>query len=117
MNGNRGCGRNVCHHLQRLNLNDYIILFTNLCACIFAIKIRVQKISQEQRKAHEGSKDENKSLEADLMDSLLGFSRLFKLLVELQKPIVGHNLLLDLMIMYNQFHEQLPSKFSLYCHY
>lgn len=50
------------------------------------------------------------------MDSLLGFSRLFKLLVELQKPIVGHNFLMDLMIMYSQFHEQLPSKFSLYYH-
>jgi hypothetical protein len=50
------------------------------------------------------------------MDSLLGFSRLFKLLVELKKPIVGHNLLLDLMIMYNQFHDQLPCKFSLYYH-
>ncbi|XP_021916008.1 pre-piRNA 3'-exonuclease trimmer-like isoform X2 [Zootermopsis nevadensis] len=71
--------------------------------------IRVQKISEEERKAREGSKDENESLEADLMDSLLGFSRLFKLLVELQKPIVGHNFLMDLMIMYSQFHEQLPS--------
>jgi hypothetical protein len=70
-----------------------------------------------QRKALEESKDEDKSLEADLMDSLLGFSRLFKVLVELQKPIVGHNLLLDLMIMYNQFHKQLPSKFCvfIYC--
>lgn len=91
-------------------------MYNNLCACYFEIQIRVQKISQEERKAREGSKDENESLEADLMDSLLGFSRLFKLLVELQKPIVGHNFLMDLMIMYSQFHEQLPSKFSLYYH-
>ena len=63
-----------------------------------------------QRKEYEENKEKDKSLEEDMLDSLLGFSRLFKLLVELQKPIVGHNLLLDLMLMYNQFHEQLPSK-------
>jgi hypothetical protein len=70
-----------------------------------------------QRKALEENKEKHKSLEEDMMDSLLGFSRLFKLLVELQKPIVGHNILLDLMIMYNQFHEQLPSKLNLFCLY
>jgi hypothetical protein len=63
-----------------------------------------------QRKEYEENKEKHKSLEEDMLDSLLGFSRLFKLLIELKKPIVGHNLLLDLMIMYNQFHEQLPSK-------
>lgn len=65
-----------------------------------------------QRKEYEENKDKDKSLEEDMLDSLLGFSRLFKLLVELKKPIVGHNILLDLMLMYNQFHEQLPSKLS-----
>jgi len=63
-----------------------------------------------ERKALEESKDRDGSLEAGMINSLLGFSRLFKLLVELRKPIVGHNLLLDLMIMYNQFHEPLPGK-------
>lgn len=65
-----------------------------------------------QRKEYEENKQKDKSLEEDMLDSLLGFSRLFKLLVELKKPIVGHNLLLDLMLMYKQFHEQLPSKLS-----
>jgi hypothetical protein len=65
-----------------------------------------------QRKALEENKEKHKTLEENVMDSLLGFSRLFKLLIELQKPIVGHNILLDLMIMYNQFYEQLPSKLN-----
>jgi len=65
-----------------------------------------------QRKEYEENKGKDKSLEEDMLDSLLGFTRLFKVLVELKKPIVGHNLLLDLMLMYNQFHEQLPSKLS-----
>lgn len=65
-----------------------------------------------QRKEYEENKEKDKSLEEDMLNSLLGFSRLFKLLVELKKPIVGHNILLDLMLMYNLFHEQLPSKLS-----
>lgn len=75
-------------------------------------QIQVKKISEVQRKEYEENKEKHKSLEEDMLDSLLGFSRLFKLLIELKKPIVGHNLLLDLMIMYNQFHEQLPTQFS-----
>jgi hypothetical protein len=65
-----------------------------------------------QRKALEEIEGKHRTLEETVMHSLLGFSRLFKLLVELKKPIVGHNILLDLMIMYNQFHEQLPSKLN-----
>lgn len=72
----------------------------------------MKKISEVQRKEYEENKEKDKSPEEDMLDSLLGFSRLFKLLVELKKPIVGHNVLLDLMLMYNQFHEQLPSKLS-----
>ncbi|PSN35310.1 Pre-piRNA 3'-exonuclease trimmer [Blattella germanica] len=67
-----------------------------------------------QRKSYEADRDKDTSLEDDVMDFLLGFSNIFKLLVELRKPIVGHNLLLDLMIMYNQFQEPLPTKFSVF---
>ncbi|XP_023704440.1 pre-piRNA 3'-exonuclease trimmer isoform X3 [Cryptotermes secundus] len=74
--------------------------------------IRVKKISHMQRKALEENEEQHKTLEETVMHSLLGFSRLFKLLTELKKPIVGHNILLDLMIMYNQFHEQLPTRLN-----
>lgn len=104
--------RKVQCKLQGLNLDGHILLFANLYAYIFTIQIRVKKISHIQRKALEENKEKHKTLEENVMDSLLGFSRLFKLLVELQKPIVGHNILLDLMIMYNQFYEQLPSKLN-----
>ncbi|XP_069669242.1 pre-piRNA 3'-exonuclease trimmer-like isoform X2 [Periplaneta americana] len=72
-------------------------------------RVRIEKVSENQRKILEENMNSDKSLEEDIMDSLLGFSRLFKLLTELKKPIVGHNLLVDLMIMYNQFHEHLPT--------
>lgn len=74
--------------------------------------IRVKKIALTQRKALEENEKRHKTLEETVVHSLLGFSRLFKLLVELQKPIVGHNILLDLMFMYKQFHEQLPTQLN-----
>ena len=82
--------------------------------------MRVEKISRQQRTIFDDDMHKDRSLEEDMMDSLLGFSRVFKLLVEMKKPIVGHNLLLDLMIMYNQFHEPLykhkiGEHFSAFC--
>lgn len=54
--------------------------------------------------------EEGQALDKALLDSFLGFSKVFKLLVELKKPIVGHNILLDLMYMYKLFYKPLPSK-------
>ncbi|KAJ9597777.1 hypothetical protein L9F63_011385 [Diploptera punctata] len=73
-------------------------------------KVSPNKVSQKQRDQFV----DDTSLEDDMMNSLLGFSRIFNLLLELRKPIVGHNLLLDLMIMYNQFHKPLPSQFGVF---
>uniref|UniRef100_A0A1E1XC80 Putative polya-specific ribonuclease parn-like domain-containing protein 1 n=1 Tax=Amblyomma aureolatum TaxID=187763 RepID=A0A1E1XC80_9ACAR len=50
--------------------------------------------------------------EAELGDAVLGFSRCFEALVSSGKPIVGHNMLLDLLMLYNQFCEPLPPSFA-----
>lgn len=49
--------------------------------------------------------------------SMLGFSQVFQLLVEHKKPLIGHNLLTDLLFMYKQFHQvsNLRLKFFTYC--
>lgn len=47
-----------------------------------------------------------------IRDSLLGFSRCFDTLVKSGKPLVGHNMLLDLLLLYNQFEEPLPTSYS-----
>ncbi|GFN95191.1 poly(a)-specific ribonuclease parn-like domain-containing protein 1, partial [Plakobranchus ocellatus] len=39
---------------------------------------------------------------------MLGFTRVFRLLMGLTTPIVGHNLLMDLIFMYEKFHQPLP---------
>lgn len=42
---------------------------------------------------------------------LLGFRRVFKLLTSLNKPIIGHNLMQDLMIIINNFEAPLPRSY------
>lgn len=58
------------------------------------------------------SKQQN--LEEELVDSLLGFTKVFRLLVSLKKPLVGHNLLSDLLLMYDNFYEPLPESYGMF---
>lgn len=68
------------------------------------------KIPPDSRKVLE--QEEGSILENVLIDSYIGFSKVFKLLVTLKKPIVAHNALLDLMFMYQQFYKPLPRMYN-----
>lgn len=46
----------------------------------------------------------------EIIDRLEGFSKVVKLMQEFKKPIVGHNMLLDIMLLYHQFVQELPCK-------
>ncbi|XP_045784102.1 pre-piRNA 3'-exonuclease trimmer-like [Maniola jurtina] len=50
-------------------------------------------------------------LEDNLMSCLLGFSQIIDLLATHQKPIIGHNNFLDLVLLHNQFIGPLPKKY------
>lgn len=52
------------------------------------------------------------TLEDDLMSNLLGFSQIIALLADSQKPIVGHNIFLDTVLLHNQFIGPLPNQYS-----
>jgi len=56
--------------------------------------------------------EEGSILEDALLDSYIGFSKVFKLLVNLKKPIIGHNIFLDLMFMHQQFYKPLPRTYD-----
>ncbi|KAK7871876.1 hypothetical protein R5R35_006456 [Gryllus longicercus] len=73
--------------------------------------VQVKKVSTVNRKCLQDNEEES-ILQENLVKHFLGFSRIFKLLTELQTPIVGHNLLLDLMLMYNQFYKPLPESYT-----
>lgn len=61
--------------------------------------------SDEASKGREPSEEE-------LRNALLGFSRCFEALVASGKPIVGHNVLMDLLLFYHQFCEPLPKSYA-----
>jgi poly(A)-specific ribonuclease len=66
----------------------------------------VEKMSKDVRKIRELAFKDAEDEEA--FNTLLGFSRFMRLLVDKRVPVVGHNLLLDLMMMFQQFIEPLP---------
>ncbi|XP_073983042.1 pre-piRNA 3'-exonuclease trimmer-like isoform X2 [Rhodnius prolixus] len=70
-------------------------------------RIIVKHVTKEDRRIHELNDDDPASTE-NLIKSLLGFTEVFKLLMKSKKPLVGHNLLYDLLIMYHQFYQDLP---------
>ncbi|VVC45143.1 Ribonuclease H-like domain,Ribonuclease CAF1 [Cinara cedri] len=52
-----------------------------------------------------------KKLKQSLFDKKMGIKYLLKLLLELKKPLIGHNCGLDLLILCNQFFQPLPDNF------
>lgn len=68
------------------------------------------KVPPESRKILE--KEEGCILENVLLESYIGFSKVFKLLVSLKKPIVAHNSFLDFMFMHQQFYKPLPRMYN-----
>ncbi|XP_011156770.2 pre-piRNA 3'-exonuclease trimmer isoform X2 [Solenopsis invicta] len=68
--------------------------------------ITVIKVPPESRRMLE--QEEGSILENVLLESYIGFSKVFKLLVTLKKPIIAHNPLLDFMFMHQQFYKPLP---------
>ncbi|KPJ06242.1 Poly(A)-specific ribonuclease PARN-like domain-containing protein 1 [Papilio machaon] len=54
------------------------------------------------------------TLEKNLIDKLLGFSNIIQLLVQYKKPIIGHNIFMDLLLLHNQFIGPLPKKYSIF---
>jgi hypothetical protein len=69
-------------------------------------KIIVEKISPERRRELEKC-DSNEIRKT--LDLLLGFTKVFRLLVEFKKPLIFHNGFMDLLYMYDKVN--LATKF------
>lgn len=75
----------------------------------------VRKVTQDEFNAL----TQKENLEEELLDSLLGFTKVFRLLTSLKKPIVGHNVLTDLSLLAHTFEFPLPhsyKKFKTFLH-
>ncbi|KAL8614012.1 hypothetical protein ACOMHN_023247 [Nucella lapillus] len=75
--------------------------------------VAVERVSMQRRKELEEKDAATKKKEPEqLKQTMLGFTRVFRVLREYQKPLVGHNMLMDLMFLYDKFSRPLPAKFS-----
>jgi len=67
----------------------------------------VTRVSAERRRDLEAADD----LDERLVTSLVGFTRVVRHLRQRRLPLVGHNCLLDLMLMHNLFNGPLPKEY------
>ncbi|NXY42263.1 PNDC1 ribonuclease, partial [Ceuthmochares aereus] len=74
-------------------------------------KIMVKKVSPQNRQLLENSPYDCCQKERILL-SARGFTNLFQAIVEAKKPVVGHNMLMDLMHLHDKFYKPLPESYE-----
>ncbi|NWY24184.1 PNDC1 ribonuclease, partial [Pheucticus melanocephalus] len=74
-------------------------------------KVMVKKVSPEHRQLLENSSYDRCQKKLILL-SARGFTNLFQILVKVKKPLVGHNMLMDLMHLHDKFYRPLPESYE-----
>ncbi|NWX08380.1 PNDC1 ribonuclease, partial [Caloenas nicobarica] len=74
-------------------------------------KVMVKKVSLQHRRLLENSPYDCCQKELILL-SARGFTNLFQTLVKAKKPLVGHNMLMDLMHLHDKFYKPLPESYE-----
>ncbi|KAM6081765.1 poly(A)-specific ribonuclease PNLDC1 isoform 3-T3 [Chlamydotis macqueenii] len=74
-------------------------------------KVMVKKVSPQNRWLLENSPYDCCQKEQILL-SARGFTNLFQTLVEAKKPLVGHNMLMDIMHLHEKFYKPLPESYE-----
>ncbi|XP_042893459.1 pre-piRNA 3'-exonuclease trimmer-like [Penaeus japonicus] len=86
--------------------------FPDLWASVENGEVVIQKVTGDNRQKLELQDVDGQKLVECFVDRMLGFTKIFRYLVDTQKPVVLHNCLLDLMLIYKQFHKHLPRSYS-----
>ncbi|KFP86718.1 Poly(A)-specific ribonuclease PARN-like domain-containing protein 1, partial [Acanthisitta chloris] len=74
-------------------------------------RVMVKKVSPQHRQLLENSVHDHCQKELILL-SARGFTNLFHILVKAKKPLVGHNMLMDLMHLHDKFYKPLPESYE-----
>ncbi|XP_071438588.1 pre-piRNA 3'-exonuclease trimmer-like [Hetaerina americana] len=111
----------LLHRELRLNFPD-IWTYSEEGSVIRIEKIRYEERVQLEREEEIKIKEEygdvvNEEIDVDCLAEkaiqlLLGATKIFHLLINAKKPIIGHNCLLDLMVLLKQFYCPLPEKYK-----
>ncbi|XP_076253340.1 pre-piRNA 3'-exonuclease trimmer-like isoform X2 [Rhynchophorus ferrugineus] len=80
----------------------------NIWTCTEKGEFIVKKVTNEERDKLE--KEDH--LDEDLLKHLVGFSNVIRLITSLQKPIIGHNCILDLLLLIHNFEKELPESYT-----
>ena len=73
------------------------------------LTIVLHKLSADQKELYQQQKATERQTQ---YHDKIGFRRIFTLLVEAKKPLVGHNMMFDLLFLTNCFHGMLPDNYS-----
>jgi hypothetical protein len=71
--------------------------------------ITVHRATKEEGAAFREAQDKKKR---DEFDRILGFSKVWKELINFKKPVIGHNLYLDLLFSFEHYHGNNPFTFG-----
>ncbi|NWI95336.1 PNDC1 ribonuclease, partial [Pitta sordida] len=74
-------------------------------------KLMVKKVSPQRRELLENSSYGHHQKELFILFAQ-GFTHLFQILVKAKKPLVGHNMLMDLMHLHDKFYKPLPESYE-----
>ncbi|XP_042214075.1 poly(A)-specific ribonuclease PNLDC1-like [Homarus americanus] len=86
--------------------------FTDLWAGIDNDQVVIKKVSADERTRLEAQDPQSVDFVEGIVSRMQGFTTVFQYLAQHQKPIVFHNSLLDLLLIYKQFHRHLPQSYS-----
>jgi len=92
---------------QYLFLKTVEKLHTNLSLFVKKNGNIVVKLNANDEEKHDYSKQYD-----IIARQIVGFSSVMRLISDLQKPIIGHNMLADLVFIYKMFYHSLPITFS-----
>lgn len=93
----------IYEHFKSLSLNDKIEMQT----------VPISQNSQDRFILVVKVNKEKKAIQLkNALTESVGFSQIIKLLIKYQKRLIGHNLLLDLLHMINQFIKPLPDTYD-----
>ncbi|XP_017490510.1 PREDICTED: poly(A)-specific ribonuclease PARN-like [Rhagoletis zephyria] len=90
------------------------LMYEALADSPFADSIELANISADRMKLTALRSSPELKAERERRDELdmVGFSEVVRLLMKHQKPLVGHNIYLDLLFLYNTFLEPLPESYA-----
>ncbi|KAM8809786.1 poly(A)-specific ribonuclease PNLDC1 [Eudromia elegans] len=74
-------------------------------------EVMVKKVSLQHRRLLENSPHDSCQKEL-ILTSARGFTNLFQALVKAKKPLVGHNMLMDLLHLHDKFYKPLPESYE-----